>query len=607
MKRLIMLLVCCLFLMGMTVTVYADSGVQVIDENGQTKVYNEMVQTVVLNGTEKQIIKSQAVVVDGEVMAPPVAVFKNILGMTVTTDAKNNKVVLKTQEHTMEFTAHSKTAVLDGKDMTLSVAPVSVKYLSTGISATLVPVKEVAEIWGYTYQFDEATGKISLTRTGGMELTYAGLSFYYQKNPVTLLVNGKEVESNLPGILMDDCNMIPAWKMAKELGIKYSYSSSKKQITLTYGSNKIVMTMNKTAATVNGKTTTMQTAPVYVKNRTTGAAGNMIPAEFMAENLGITYTWDEAEGSMDFTIPKEAPKGYQIQIALPDDCVNGNYTVNDDYFNNQYQITLDGNYKSFYTLNPVENGSTDIKSTSVTVSSGKTTITLKANTIKGYQVKEVDGILYVKVGTPKEIYDKILVLDAGHGGTDPGAAGNGIYESDCTLNIVKAAKKYFDKDGSVKVYYTRTTNTQANMTSGSSGLNTSTSLRARTSLANTVDADLFISVHINSASNTSARGTEVYYSSNNNLKNDGGLTASKLAQYAYDNMVAAVGSTKRGVKTANFYVIRYTNMPAILIETAFISNKQDAEILKSSEKVDQMGKAIYDTVIQAFSKYDTGR
>src|SRR5699024_3642993 len=153
------------------------------------------------------------------------------------------------------------------------------------------------------------------------------------------------------------------------------------------------------------------------------------------------------------------------------------------------------------------------KSTSVTVEDGKTRINLKANTIKGYQIKEVNGILYVKVGTPKEIYDKIVVLDAGHGGTDPGAAGDGIYEKDCTLNILKAAKKYYDKDGTIKVYYTRTTNTQSSITSGSSGLNTSTSLRARTDLANTVNADLFISVHINSASNTSARGTEVYYSS----------------------------------------------------------------------------------------------
>ena len=145
------------------------------------------------------------------------------------------------------------------------------------------------------------------------------------------------------------------------------------------------------------------------------------------------------------------------------------------------------------------------------------------------------------------------------------------------------------------------------MTSGSNGLNTSTSLHARTDLANEVDADLFISVHINSAGNTTARGTEVYYSSNNNKKNSGGLSASKLAQMAYDNVVKAVGSSKRGVKTANFYVIRYTNMPAILIETAFISNKQDAEILKSDKKIDQIGKSIYDTVVSAFDKYPTER
>lgn len=591
----------------MGVTAYAESGVQVTDANGQTQLYSEMVQKIVLNGGTKDLGKAPAVVVEGEVMAPPIAVFKKLLGMTVTSNATKKTVVLKTKEHTMELTANSKTAVLDGEKITLSTAPVFVTYMNTGTKSTLLPLKEIAEIWGYTYTFDEAKTQVSLSRTGGMELTYAGLSFYYEKTPVTLLVNGREIESSLPGLVIDDCTMVPAWKMAKALGVKYSYSSSKKQITLSYGNQKIVMTMNSTTATVNGKTTTMEIAPVYVKNRTTGAGGNMVPADFMAENLGIIYELDDAASSVNFKVSTEAPKGYQIAISLPDECVNGNYTVNDDYFNNQYQIILDGNYKSYYTLNPVENSTSLIKSTSVTVANGKTTINLKANAIKGYQIKEVDGILYVKVGTPKEIYSKIIVLDAGHGGTDPGAAGNGIYEKDCTLNIVKAAKKYFDQDGSVKVYYTRTTNTQSSITSGSSGLNTSTSLRARTELANEVDADLFISVHINSASNTSAKGTEVYYSSSNNRKNTGGLTASKLAQYAYDDMVAAVGSSKRGVKTANFYVIRYTNMPAILIETAFISNKEDAAILKSSEKIDQMGKAIYNTVSKAFSNYATGR
>lgn len=607
MKKLIMLFVCCVLFVATGVTVYAESGVQVTDANGQTQVYNEMVTNIVLNGETKTLGKSPAVIVEGEVMAPPIAVFKKILGMSVTLNSNKKTVVLKTTEHTMELTANSKIAILDGEEMTLDIAPVFGTYMGTGTKSTLLPLKEIAKIWSYTYEFNEDTNAISLTRTGGMELTYAGLSFYYQKTPVTLLINGKEVESSLHGIRMDDYTMVPAWKMAKELGIKYSYSSSKKQITLSYKNQKIVMTMNSTKAKVNGQTTTMEAAPVYVKNRTTGASGNMIPAEFMAENLGIPYTWDDATISVNFKKPTESMKGYQIAISLPEKCKNGNYTVNDDYYNDQYQIILNGNYKSFYELNPVENSTSLIKSTSVTVEDGKTRINLKANTIKGYQIKEVNGILYVKVGTPKEIYDKIVVLDAGHGGTDPGAAGNGIYEKDCTLNILKAAKKYFDKDGTIKVYYTRTTNTQSSITSGSSGLNTSTSLRARTDLANTVNADLFISVHINSASNTSARGTEVYYSSSNNRKNSGGLTASKLAQYAYDDMLSAVGSLQRGVKTANFYVVRYTNMPAILIETAFISNKEDAAILKSSEKIDQMGKAVYQTVSRAFSNYPTGR
>ncbi len=607
MKKWIMMLVFCLLLVGTGVTAYAGSGVQVTDANNQTKVYEDVIQTLTINGEKKDLGKAPGIVIDNEVMLTHTAVFKKILGMKVTYNGKAGTVVLETKEHKMEFQTNQKTAILDGKEMPLSVAPVKAKYLDTGVNTILLPTKAIADVWGYQYEFDETNQSVSLHREGGMELMYAGLSYYYQKTPVTLLVNGEEIDTELPGFIVDDYNMVPAWKMAKELGIKYSYSKSKKSITLTYGSNKVIMTMNSKDATVNDESVMMPVEPVYIKDRSTGAGGNMVPGEFVAEQLGFGYEWDAVENSANFTTPQGLLDGYQIVIPLDEECTSGNYEVEDDYFNHKFKIKFTGEYESFYDVNLIENYSDAIKSISVEEDDFYTTITLKANKIKGYRIKEEDGILYVKVGTPQEIYDKIVVLDAGHGGTDPGAAGNGIYEKNCTLNIVNAAKDYFDMDESIKVYYTRTTNSQANMTSGSSGLNTSTSLRARTDLANEVDADLFISVHINSASNTSARGTEVYYSSNNNRKNDGGLTASKLAQLAYDNMVKAVGSSKRGVKTANFYVVRYTNMPAILIETAFISNKQDADILKSEKKVDQMGKAIYDSVVQAFSKYPTGR
>ena len=81
----------------------------------------------------------------------------------------------------------------------------------------------------------------------------------------------------------------------------------------------------------------------------------------------------------------------------------------------------------------------------------------------------------------------IVVLDAGHGGRDSGAVGNGLQEKEMTLSIILSAKKYFDQDRRFKVYYTRTTDKTV-------------SLKSRYSLANKKNADFYISIHINSYS-----------------------------------------------------------------------------------------------------------
>ncbi len=102
---------------------------------------------------------------------------------------------------------------------------------------------------------------------------------------------------------------------------------------------------------------------------------------------------------------------------------------------------------------------------------------------------------------------------------------------------------------------------------------------------NEIYSDIFISIHCNSATNPAAHGTETYHI-------EGSTKGSMLAQYVHSELVA-IGLTNRGTKTANFYVLRYTNMPAILVELAFISNQDDEKILASEEGKYQLAQAIY--------------
>jgi hypothetical protein len=119
-----------------------------------------------------------------------------------------------------------------------------------------------------------------------------------------------------------------------------------------------------------------------------------------------------------------------------------------------------------------------------------------------------------------------------------------------------------------------------------------TSLSTRAKMANDWGADIYISIHCNAFGNTASHGTEVYVYS----------TSSKiypLAQKICDAICKEAGTTKRGTKTASFAVLKQTNMPAMLIELAFITNPSDAKLLKN--KQDDFVEAIFNEICKNYN------
>lgn len=157
-----------------------------------------------------------------------------------------------------------------------------------------------------------------------------------------------------------------------------------------------------------------------------------------------------------------------------------------------------------------------------------------------------------------EVANPIIVVDPGHGGSDSGAVGNGLYEKNLTLDIANRTTSYIRANYPATVYQTRTSDVYV-------------SLDARASYANSKGANFFVSQHINSYSTTSPNGLEVYHYT-------GSTSGNKLATSLYNKLKSSY-STLRGVKSAEFYVLKYTNMPAALGETGFISNPTDASKL----------------------------
>jgi N-acetylmuramoyl-L-alanine amidase len=133
------------------------------------------------------------------------------------------------------------------------------------------------------------------------------------------------------------------------------------------------------------------------------------------------------------------------------------------------------------------------------------------------------------------------------------------------------------------------------------------SLSNRAAFAHTIGADLFVSLHMNASEASYPKGTEVYYSTNNNSANNAGLTSKILAGKFLTSIVQTFGSDNRGVKTAAYTVVHKNTVPAILIELGFISNKEDHAKMLDETYQENIAKTIYETLLQVFNEYPTGR
>jgi N-acetylmuramoyl-L-alanine amidase len=179
---------------------------------------------------------------------------------------------------------------------------------------------------------------------------------------------------------------------------------------------------------------------------------------------------------------------------------------------------------------------------------------------------------------PPPVDGRFIAVDAGHGGNDSGAANQrvGINEKTVTLAISQRLKRILESRGH-QVLMTRSEDVFV-------------SLGRRVELANTAGTEIFVSIHCNSAENTNATGIETYH-------HPSSTNGRALATQAHEAMIAAFSShNNRGVKSANFQVLRDTQMPACLVETEFISNNQQAQFLANSANQEKIARAIADGV-----------
>jgi N-acetylmuramoyl-L-alanine amidase len=212
-----------------------------------------------------------------------------------------------------------------------------------------------------------------------------------------------------------------------------------------------------------------------------------------------------------------------------------------------------------------------------------------------------------------------IVLDAGHGGHDPGARGNGMNEAELVLDVTLRLRDLLEKQPGIEVTLTRDSDEFIQ-------------LEERTAIANRTGADLFLSIHANASRNAQARGVETYFlnfASNPEAEavaarenSASGKTMHSLpeivraialnnkidesrdfADMVQKSMVRRLSSKNRtprdlGVKQAPFVVLIGAGMPSVLAEISFITNKQDGSLLKTGAYRQQIAESLFDAVVR---------
>lgn len=188
------------------------------------------------------------------------------------------------------------------------------------------------------------------------------------------------------------------------------------------------------------------------------------------------------------------------------------------------------------------------------------------------------------------VKNKIITIDPGHGGSDSGAVGpNGYTEKEGAFAISQKVASILNQSGA-KVVMTRDSDVDVYGPNASAR----NELQARVDVGNNANSNIFVSIHCNAFVNPAANGTQTFYYGSS-------YQGQRLAQSIQEKMIEANGLRDRGISTCNFYVVKHSYMPAVLIETAFITNYDEEALLSDDEWQTTMAKAIAEGINEYFS------
>lgn len=460
---------------------------------------------------------------------------------------------------------------LDGNDLMIS-KEAQVQIVNGSV---MVPLRLVAEQLGYTVKWDNVT-KTALIDQKGTTLKLI------VDNPIAE-ASGKQVKLDNPPFLSGSTTLVPLRFVGEQTGTTVGWDNVTKTVYLTspvpeIGGGDTVINPDTSVTEPSDNGSSIPSGGSTATDATNQAA--ITNLSFMDNKLIIAVN-----GSVSPNVFAMTNKD-RIVVDLPNTAFADTFSQN---------LSIGQNQNGQLTVTDYPNVSA-VRYSLFSSSPSTIRIVIDLNSANTYSVVNAnDGLIFidlngtssdppvtttpeVPVTTPPPTSvitgKKLVVIDAGHGGKDPGGISVNKYkEKDFTLATTLKIEALLKNEPNIELVLTRSGDTYP-------------TLQERAKLANNLKADLFISIHANSiaaGSKSNPSGVETYYTRKESLQ---------FANVVHKYLVPATGIQDRGVRQANYHVTRETKMPAILLECGYLSNTKDEALLYSEDFQQRVAEAV---------------
>lgn len=416
---------------------------------------------------------------------------------------------------------------------------------------------------------------------------------------VQVAVNGEPLESDVPAFVWGGRTMVPVRVITEKLGANVEWLGGTSEVSITLGEVTVLLKIGSAQAQVNGETVTLYDGIPAVLTKYEGIERTMVPLRFVSEQLGAQVGWEQETYTAAISTGQTICQVTDIRVDADARTVRvitseaPNYVVTD--LGDRVAIDFLGAELASGAPDTVPVGNEYIAAVryaghgSELYEEYSGTVRVVLDLVEGVTFRDhitltplSDGLLvtFSEGFTPTAPVDpeqKTVVLDAGHGGSDSGAFYEGIAEKDINLAVAKKVEAILLSCG-YRVVMTRTEDTTVD-------------LYTRADIANGEDADLFVSIHSNAAVNApDFSGIYTYYHPTSRR-------GARLAQAIQTPLCAVTGAIDRGIASADYVVLRETDMCAALVEMGFMTNSAELRLLTTPAYQDKLAAGIAEGIV----------